>query len=189
MEVEKTDLQDCLVIRHNVFEDDRGFFFESFNKNKFKSATGIDFDVKQVNFAKSHKGVLRGLHYQLHPHSQAKLVGVLNGAVLDIAVDLRRDSPSFGQAFSILIEDQRTNIYVPRGFAHGYEVLEDDTIFYYAVDNYYAPASERGIRYDDPFLKLNWKNKNNQISEKDQVHPFLKDAELNFSISEIEDFK
>ena len=182
MEVEKTSLEDCLIIRNNVFDDDRGFFLESFNKKKFQELTGVDFDVKQINFAKSQKQVLRGLHYQLAPYAQGKLVGVIQGAVLDVVVDLRKNSSTFGQSFSFCINQPNLCMYVPRGFAHGYKVLEDDTLFYYGVDNFYAPQHERGVAYNDPSIQVDWIDEKNIISNKDLEHPLLRDAEINFDI-------
>lgn len=182
MEIEKTPLEDCFLIHHRLFSDDRGFFFESFNKERFKENVGLDFDVKQVNFAKSQKNVLRGLHYQLDPYSQGKLVGVVQGVVFDVAIDIRKNSPTFGKSFSILLDKPDVSVLVPKGFAHGYEVLSDETIFYYAVDNFYAPDHERGILYNDPALDIQWNNSNNTVSDKDKGHPLLKDAEVNFEI-------
>lgn len=184
MEVEQTTLAGCLIIRNKIFEDDRGFFLESFNKKQFLQATGVDFDVKQINFAKSQKNVLRGLHYQLSPHSQAKLVGVISGAVLDVVVDLRMGSTTFGQSFSFFIDHPSVNMLVPRGFAHGYKVMADDTLFYYGVDNYYAPEFEKGVSYSDPLLEIDWQGGDNIISDKDLKHPMLRDAAMNFDIKE-----
>ena len=180
MELTQTPLKDCFLIKNNLYADSRGFFLESFHKEKFLELTGISMEIKQINFAKSVKNVLRGLHYQLQPYAQSKLVGVMSGAVLDVVVDVREDSPTYGRKFETLLDDPSVCLYVPRGFAHGYEVLEDDTLFYYGVDNFYSPENERGIKYDDPYLGINWKNDNNEISDKDRKHPYLEKAELNF---------
>lgn len=184
MEIERTSLEGCLVIRNKVFADDRGFFLESFNKKKFLELTSVVFDIKQVNFAKSQKNVLRGLHYQLAPYAQGKLVGVIQGAVLDVVVDLRVNSQTFGQGFSFFIDRPDVCMYVPRGFAHGYKVMEDDTLFYYGVDNFYAPEFERGVAYNDPSVGVDWYGEDNIISKKDLAHPFLRDAEMNFDKKE-----
>ncbi len=156
------------------------FFLESFNQKKFQDLTGSSFEAKQINFAKSQEGVLRGLHYQLNPHAQAKLVGVISGSVLDVVVDLRQSSPTFGRKFEILLNKVGRNLFVPRGFAHGYEVLEEDTIFYYAVDNFYAPDHERGLAYNDPKLNIEWQGQQPLISEKDKKNPHFINAEYNF---------
>ncbi len=184
MKVEYTSLKDCVIIRNEVFNDDRGFFLEAFNKKNFLELTGVDFDIKQVNFAKSQKNVLRGLHYQLAPYAQGKLVGVIQGAVLDVVVDLRSNSSTFGQSFCFFIDHPNVNLYVPRGFAHGYKVMAEDTVFYYGVDNYYAPEFERGLAYNDLSLGINWGDGENIISEKDLKHPLLRDTEINFDITE-----
>ncbi|MDW3196210.1 MAG: dTDP-4-dehydrorhamnose 3,5-epimerase [Cytophagales bacterium] len=186
MVIEKTSLEGCLIIRNKIFDDDRGFFLESFNKKQFLKETGVDFEVKQINFAKSQKNVLRGLHYQLDPYAQAKLVGVIQGAVLDVVVDLRRGSSTFGQSFSFILDNPNINMLVPRGFAHGYKVVSDDTLFYYGVDNYYAPEFEKGISYNDPALGIDWKGDENIISGKDLKHPRLGEAEMNFDKIEIQ---
>lgn len=184
MEVENTKLAGCLIIRNKLFADDRGFFLESFNKKQFLQYTGVDFEVKQINFAKSQKNVLRGLHYQLDPHAQGKLVGVIHGAVLDVVVDLRKGSPTFGQSFSFFLDNPNVNMFVPRGFAHGYKVMANDTLFYYGVNNYYAPEFEKGVSYSDPELGIDWQGDENIISEKDLKHPLLRDAEMNFDFKE-----
>lgn len=174
MEVIATPLKDCFIIKMPKFGDERGFFLESFNQLKLKDA-GIEFDVRQVNFAKSAKNVLRGLHYQRDDFAQAKLVGVINGAVMDVAVDIRKESPTYMQHFSIKLEDQGTLFLVPRGFAHGYYTLADDTIFHYAVDNFYSPDHEAGLRYNDPSLNIDWQLKEEPlVSIKDLNQPLLK---------------
>lgn len=155
MEIIKTPLKDCVILKGKLFGDERGFFIESFNKAKLNDL-GIDFEVKQINFAKSSKNVLRGLHYQIDPAAQGKLVGVVSGAVIDIAVDIRKGSPTYRQHFKLEISSPDVLFLVPKGFAHAYYALEDNTIFYYAVDNYYSPECERGIRFDDPSLNMDW---------------------------------
>lgn len=176
MEIIETPLKDCLIIKANVFGDERGFFLESFNQKKLKNA-GIDFEVKQINFAKSGKNVLRGLHFQKAPHAQGKLVGVISGAVMDVAVDLRPDSPTFKKHFNLEISSQDTFLLVPKGFAHGYYTLEAETVFYYAVDNYYNAEAESGLIYNDPELNIDWGLIDLPIiSEKDLNQPSLEGA-------------
>lgn len=180
MEVIATPLQDCFVIRTKVHGDDRGFFLESFNQKQLASH-GIHFEVKQINFAKSQQNVLRGLHFQNGTDAQAKLVGVVHGAVLDVVVDIRRDSPTFLQHFALKIDSRDTFLFIPRGFAHGYYTLADETLFYYAVDNFYAPANEGGIRYDDPALGIDWQlQRDPLVSAKDLNHPTLDLKSLTF---------
>ncbi len=180
MEVISTPLEGCFVIKTKLFGDNRGFFMESFNKEKFEKV-GIPFDVKQINFAKSDKNVLRGLHYQAKPFGQSKLVGVINGSVVDIVVDLRKTSSTFGQSFKLIIDSQDTFLLIPKGFAHGYYTLADETVFYYAVDNFYSPEHEKGINYLDKELGLDWGyNQEPVVSEKDQNQPFLKNIDLHF---------
>ena len=180
MEINETPLRDCYIINNTRFADERGFFMESFNKKAFKDF-GIDFDPCQLNYAGSSKNVLRGLHYQLEPHSQSKLVGIINGAVLDIVVDLRKNSSTFKQSFKIILENQNTMLYIPKGFAHGYYTLKDDTIFYYLVDHLYTPEVERGILYCDKQLNIDWELTDNPIiSQKDLNQPSFTKAEINF---------
>lgn len=168
----ETSLKDCFVIEPRVFEDDRGYFFETYNQSK-DPLSKIHEGWVQDNEAKSNKGVLRGLHFQKGDHAQAKLVRVVRGAVQDIVVDLRKNSPTFGQSYSILLDEQnKKQLFVPRGFAHGYLVLEDNTIFSYKCDNYYYPESEGGLFYDDSTVQSNWDMKSGLIlSEKDQQLP------------------
>ncbi len=178
MEVIETALKDCFIIKTKVFGDERGFFLESFNQRAL-AEQGIHFDVKQINFAKSEKNVLRGLHYQIAPFGQTKLVGVISGAVVDVVVDIRKSSPTFGQSLKIEISTQDTFLLIPKGFAHGYYTLADETIFYYAVDNFYSPESERGIIYNDPDLNIDWgTNGAPKISIKDQHQSLMSKAEL-----------
>lgn len=174
MIVEKTHLEGCCIIKPTVFEDQRGYFFESFNRKRFEQATGLDIDFVQDNQSKSSRGVLRGLHFQQGEFAQAKLVRVMQGAVLDIVVDIRKDSPTFGQHFSLLLSGQnKVSLFIPRGFAHGFAVLEDETIFTYKCDNYYNKASESGILYNDPSLQIDWMLDDHEVllSDKDKLLP------------------
>ncbi len=187
MRIESTPLKDCFIIHDTVFGDERGYFFESFNQKRFFEQTGADISFVQDNQSKSSYGVLRGLHFQTGEHTQAKLVRVLKGVVLDVVVDLRKDSPSFGQSFSIeLSEENHKQFFVPRGFAHGFVVLSEEAVFFYKCDNYYHKASEQGIIYNDPYLHIDWKISEADaiLSEKDKVLPtfhHIKDS-LNFSL-------
>ncbi|RSK41524.1 dTDP-4-dehydrorhamnose 3,5-epimerase [Mangrovimonas spongiae] len=176
MTAKETYLKGCFVLTPQVFEDERGYFFESFNKETFKRLTSLNMSFVQDNQSKSNKGVLRGLHFQIGDHAQAKLVRVLQGRVLDVCVDLRPDSPTFKQHFSIeLSAKNRKQLFVPRGFAHGFVVLEDATIFSYKCDNYYNKTSERGIKYDDKSLNIDWRLSSEDIvlSDKDTHLPTL----------------
>lgn len=180
MEIIETGLKDCFIAKNVLHGDDRGFFLESFNQQRLSLNSGIEINVKQINFAKSDAGVLRGLHYQLSPHAQSKLVSVIVGSVLDVVVDLRKESPTFGQKTEVLLSEPSTSLFVPKGFAHGYEVLEDNTIFCYAVDSFYVPNAERGLYYNDPKLGIKWSDAEKLISEKDKNNPLLEEAEYNF---------
>ena len=180
MRVEHTPLKDCFIIHNKVFRDDRGYFFESYNKKKFFDATGIDVDFVQDNQSRSEYGVLRGLHFQKGEHAQAKLVRVLEGSVLDVAVDLRKDSPSYKQTFTIeLSADSDTQLFVPRGFAHGFVVLSKTATFFYKCDNLYNKESESGVIYNDADLAIDWKVDAAAIvlSDKDKINPTLKQIE------------
>lgn len=185
MRVEKTILEGCYIIYDTFFGDSRGYFFESFNQRTFFEQTGLNISFVQDNQSGSQKGVLRGLHFQQGEFAQAKLVRVLKGRVLDVAVDLRKDSPTFGKHITVeLSEDSHTQFYVPRGFAHGFVVLSEDAVFFYKCDNYYNKASEGGIIYNDPDLAIDWKldAQDLLLSEKDTRLPTLKEAvnTLNF---------
>ena len=174
MIVEQTQLEDCFIISPKIFRDDRGYFFESFNKEAFKTLTGTSVNFVQDNQSKSSKGVLRGLHFQTGPFEQAKLVTVISGSVLDVCVDLRPTSQSFGKHFSMVLDGtDKKQLFIPRGFAHGFLVLEDDTVFSYKCDNYYNKDSERGIIYNDKKLNIDWRNKTEDLilSEKDSKLP------------------
>jgi dTDP-4-dehydrorhamnose 3,5-epimerase len=182
MEIIKTNIPDLLILKPRVFNDERGYFFESFNQEVFEK-NGLKFNFIQDNESKSSKGVVRGLHYQLAPYAQAKLVRTIKGRVLDIAVDLRKGSPTFGQWYSVeLSAENKLQFLVPRGFAHGFAVLENDTIFSYKCDNYYNRESERGINFNDKKLNINWQIDIDKaiISAKDKTNPCFDDAEMNF---------
>jgi len=181
MIVKETKLKDCFILEPKVFQDGRGYFFESFNQNTFNKLTGKSVSFIQDNESFSSKGVLRGLHYQLGEYAQAKLVRVIKGKVLDVAVDVRKDSPTFGEYISLeLSEDNKQQLFIPRGFAHGFIVLSDTAIFSYKCDNFYNKESEGGIIYNDASLKIDWKLNDNEfiISEKDLQLPTLKEAVL-----------
>ena len=168
MEIKETSLNGAYLIKLKVFQDERGFFTEAYSQKKLKEM-GIDADFVQDNHSMSaKKGVLRGLHYQLAPHTQAKLVRVTKGSVYDVIVDLRKDSPTFGkwEGFTLTAENFEM-LFVPQGFAHGFCTLEDNTEFQYKCDNYYAPGSESGIIWNDPTLNINWPIKDPILSEKD----------------------
>lgn len=179
MKVKETNLKGCFIIEPILFEDERGYFFESFNKEKFQSLTGFSVDFVQDNQSKSLKGVLRGLHYQEGDFAQAKLVRVLSGKVLDVCVDLRQSSKTFGKHFSIILDGiNKKQLFIPRGFAHGFVVLENDTVFSYKCDNYYNKLSEKGIIYSDVYLNIDWKLTPNDVmlSEKDKELPTFKEV-------------
>lgn len=175
-----TAIPDVKIIEPAVFADDRGFFLESFNQAKFEAAIGRSAAFVQDNHSRSGKGVLRGLHYQLPPHAQAKLVRVVVGEVYDVAVDIRRASPTFGQWVGVLLsEDNKRQLWIPEGFAHGFLTLSDRVEFLYKTTNYYAPASDRGIRWNDPKIAIDWKvTEALTLSSKDQQQPLLADAEV-----------
>ena len=171
MECIRTEIKDCFIIKPTVFSDNRGYFFESFNEQKFNQVTGLEIHFVQDNQAKSDRGILRGLHFQNGEHAQAKLVRVLQGKVIDVAVDLRKDSPTYLQHVAVeLSAENNLQLFVPRGFAHGYSVLEDNTIFCYKCDNYYNKEAEGGVFYADPNLNINWQLNEDEIilSEKDK---------------------
>lgn len=174
MKIKSTLLQDCYIIESSVYEDERGYFYEKFNQKQFEELTGMNGQFVQDNVSKSAYGVLRGLHLQKGDHAQAKLVSCLEGKVLDVAVDVRENSPTFGQWFSIeLTEENKLQLYIPRGFAHGFCVLSDTAVFSYKCDNYYDKTSEGGIIWNDEDLNIKWQLPLEDIilSEKDQVLP------------------
>lgn len=182
MKVIETKIKDVLIIEPDIFEDNRGWFFESYNKEKLKKF-GINTDFIQDNHSFSaKKGTLRGLHLQNNPYSQSKLVRCTKGTVLDVAVDLRKDSPTFKHWVSVeLSENNKKQFFIPKGFAHGFITLTDNVEFEYKVDNYYNKESEVGIFYNDPDIGINWENDNPILIEKDANAPFLKDCDININ--------
>lgn len=182
MNVIETVLDGVVIIEPRIFKDDRGYFFESFSKRDFtEQVRAIDF--VQDNESKSSYGVLRGLHFQKPPFCQSKLVRVIRGAVLDVAVDIRQGSSTFGQHVAVeLNEDNHRQLFIPRGFAHGFSVLSDEVVFQYKCDNFYAPQYEGAIAWDDPDLGIDWRIPSNSVilSEKDKHHTRLKNAEFLF---------
>ncbi|MCT7487104.1 dTDP-4-dehydrorhamnose 3,5-epimerase [Aliarcobacter cryaerophilus] len=176
----RTDIPDVVICEPTVHGDSRGYFVETFRQDKLEEFLGYKINFCQDNESKSSKGVLRGLHYQLHPAAQTKLVRVIQGRVLDVAVDIRKNSSTFGQYVAVeLSSDNKKQLLVPRGFAHGFVVLEDDTIFAYKVDNYYSPQNDRGIAFNDPSLNINWILNHDELnlSAKDTKQPLLKDTD------------
>lgn len=182
MKIIETGFKGLLVIKPVIHSDQRGYFFESFNQAGFRNA-GLEFTSVQDNESKSSNGVIRGLHYQLNPFPQAKLIRVVSGKILDVALDIRRGSLTFGKWFGIELDsDNKDQLLIPHGFAHGFSVLSETAIIQYKCDNVYNPQYERGINVTDPELDINWKLGATTpiISEKDLKQPFLKDAEYNF---------
>lgn len=180
MKVTATALADVMLIEPKVFGDARGFFLESFNQQLFNEATGTRFEFVQDNHSRSSKGVLRGLHYQLPPHAQGKLVRVTQGAVWDVAVDMRKNSPTFGQwVGETLTQDNHKQFWIPPGFAHGFVVLSDTADFLYKTTAYYAPQSDRGIAWNDADIGIQWPDVGVDflLSDKDQQQPAFKNAE------------
>ena len=176
MDIIKTAIDGVLILKPRVFTDARGYFFESFNKRDFFQATGMQIDFVQDNESASTRGVLRGLHFQRPPHTQAKLVRCVSGRVLDVAVDIRKGSPTFGEHVAVeLTGENHLQFFVPRGFAHGFAVLSDYAVFQYKCDNYYAPQADAGISILDPDLGIDWKMDIAEaiLSEKDTLHPLL----------------
>lgn len=180
MNIIPTEIDGVLIIEPRIFQDSRGYFFESFNLREFEEKVGA-IDFVQDNESKSCYGVLRGLHFQRDGHSQAKLVRVVKGKVLDVAVDLRRGSATYGRHVAVeLSEDNHRQFFIPRGFAHGFSVLSDEVLFQYKCDNYYCPSSEGAIAWNDPDLGIDWRIPEDKVilSEKDRNHPFLRDYEI-----------
>jgi len=180
MQYIKTEIDGVFIIEPKVFNDQRGYFFESFKQAEFDENIGCHVEFVQDNESKSSYGVLRGLHYQKGEYSQAKLVRVIKGSVLDVAVDIRKDSPTFGKCVMVeLSENNKRQLFIPRHFAHGFLVLSDEAIFTYKVDNTYAPQSEASIRYDDPDINIQWPidKKSVLTSEKDLKAQWLKDVD------------
>lgn len=181
MKVTPTRIPAVMVVEPKVFGDARGFFMESFNQQAFNAATGNALDFVQDNHSRSSKGVLRGLHYQLPPHAQGKLVRVTRGEVWDVAVDMRQGSATFGQwVAETLTEDNHKQLWIPPGFAHGFVVLSDTADFLYKTTNYYAPQSDRGVAWNDPDIGIQWPDIGMDflLSDKDQKQPRLRDAEV-----------
>ncbi|WP_178983469.1 dTDP-4-dehydrorhamnose 3,5-epimerase [Winogradskyella helgolandensis] len=181
MKFTRTEIPDVIVCEPNVFGDDRGFFMEAFRADKLTEFLGFKIDFCQDNVSKSSFGVLRGLHYQLPPYAQTKLVSVIKGRVLDVAVDIRKGSPTFGKHVSVeLSETNKKQLLVPRGFAHGFVVLSEEAIFTYKVDSYYSPEHDRGIAYNAPELNIDWKLPVEQIqlSQKDVNQVGFLEADL-----------
>ncbi len=173
MTIKETYLQGCFIIKPKIFNDGRGNFFESFNKKIFQEKTGIEIEFVQDNQSISQKGVLRGLHFQKGKYAQAKLVRVIKGKVVDVVVDIRKNSKTFGKTFSIILSEKNNiQLFIPKGFAHGFAVLEDHTIFAYKCDNYYNKTSEGGIIFNDKSLQINW------MLPKDEIILSAKDKEL-----------
>jgi dTDP-4-dehydrorhamnose 3,5-epimerase len=178
MKAEQTKLEGCYIIHDTIFRDSRGYFFESFNQQKFANQTGHVVNFVQDNQSFSSRGVLRGLHLQKGDAAQAKLVRVITGSVLDVAVDVRKGSPTYGQYVAVtLSEDNHTQLFIPRGFAHGFVVLSETATFFYKCDNFYSKAAEGGILYNDPELNIDWQiaHAELELSEKDLLLPTLKD--------------
>lgn len=185
MDIIKTFIEGVVIIEPRLFKDERGYFFESFNQREFEEKVCKTTFV-QDNESKSSYGVIRGLHYQKPPFAQSKLVRVVKGAVLDVAVDIRKGSPTFGQHVAVkLTEENHRQFFIPRGFAHGFSVLSEEVVFQYKCDNFYAPECEGAIAWDDPDLGIDWSIPIDKIvlSEKDKKHPILKNANLMFDYS------
>jgi len=182
MKIIETGLKGLLVIQPDIFTDSRGYFFESFNQDNFKNA-GINFIPLQDNESRSSRGVIRGLHYQLNPYAQAKLIRVVAGKIYDVALDIRKESPTFGKWFGLELDSEtKEQLLVPRGFAHGFSVLSNIAVIQYKCDNTYNPAYERGISLNDPQLNIDWKTDDSEpvISNKDLKNPVFMEAEINF---------
>lgn len=182
MEVIKTDIEGVVILKPRIFNDARGYFFESYNKKNFEEMVG-KVDFVQDNESKSSRGVMRGLHFQRPPFTQAKLVRCVRGRVLDVAVDIRKGSPTYGRHVAVeLTEDNHLQFFIPRGFAHGFAVLSDEAVFQYKCDNYYAPEADGGISIDDVSLEIDWRMDPSEaiLSDKDRRHPLLKDFDSPF---------
>jgi dTDP-4-dehydrorhamnose 3,5-epimerase len=184
MNVIKTDIEGVVIIEPKIFEDSRGYFFESYNDLEFINKVGF-VDFIQDNESKSSYGVMRGLHFQRPPHTQAKLVRCVRGAVLDVAVDLRKDSPTYGKHVAVeLTEDNHRQLFIPKGFAHGFAVLSDTAVFQYKCDDFYHPELDGGINILDKSLGIDWKIPEDKVilSDKDTKHPMLKDFDTPFTM-------
>ena len=181
MNVQKTDISGLLVIEPQTFADERGFFVETYSRERYREA-GIAGEFVQDNLSVSKKGVIRGLHYQAPPFAQGKLVSVPRGRVLDVAVDIRTGSPTFGQFVSVeLSAENHKQFWIPAGFAHGFVTLEDDTIFMYKCTNVYSKEHDRGVRWNDPAIGIEWGVTDPIVSAKDEQHPFLADIAKEFA--------
>ena len=179
MKIIKTDIEGVVIIEPRLFKDERGYFFEAFSERKFAELTGINTHFVQDNESRSTEGVVRGLHFQLPPFAQSKLVRVVRGTILDVAIDIRRGSPTFGKYVAVeLSEHNHRQLFIPRGFAHGFAVLSETALFAYKCDNIYHPASEKGIMFNDPELAIDWQIPAEKmiLSAKDHRHPLFKDA-------------
>ena len=177
MKIKETGISGLIVVEPDVFGDSRGYFMESFSLRKFRELTGLDIDFVQDNESKSSYGVVRGLHFQRPPHAQSKLVRVVQGRVLDVAVDLREGSPTYGKHYAIeLSGENHLQMFIPKGFAHGFAVLSDEAVFQYKCDEYYAPECEGAVAWDDPDLAIDWKlpKEDIRLSDKDKANPNLK---------------
>lgn len=175
MEITKTNIEGLLILQPKIWKDDRGYFFESFRKDIF-TKLNIDVDFVQDNQSLSQKGTIRGLHFQTSPNEQGKLVRVVQGRVLDVALDIRKNSPTYGQYYAIeLSAENQTQFFIPPGFAHGFSTLEDNTIFCYKCTNYYSKADEGGVRFNDPALGIDWKVEGLFVSDKDNELPLFAD--------------
>jgi dTDP-4-dehydrorhamnose 3,5-epimerase len=182
MKIIETGFEGLYIIKPKIFNDSRGYFFESFKQDNFREA-GIEFNPLQDNESKSVKGVIRGLHYQLKPFDQAKLIRVVTGKIFDVAVDLRRKSETYSKWYGVELDSEnKTQFFIPRGFAHGFSVLSEIAVIQYKCDNTYSPQYERGISLNDPELKIDWKIESPMriISDKDLKHPRFREAENNF---------
>ncbi len=182
MKLIPTDIEGVFIIEPKLFSDERGYFFEAFNSRRFEELTGIRTAFVQDNESRSTRGVVRGLHFQLPPHAQSKLVRVVRGRIIDVAVDIRRGSPTFGRYVAVELSDKNhRQLFIPRGFAHGFGVLEGDAIVEYKCDNYYAPEAEGTIRWDDPELAIDWRIDGEVIvSAKDQNNKLLRECDTLF---------
>lgn len=189
MEVIKTPIEGVVIIEPKVFNDARGYFYESYNKRELDEKLGRTVDFVQDNQSKSSRGVMRGLHFQRPPYTQAKLVRCVRGRVLDVAVDIRKGSPTYGRHVAVeLTEDNNRQFFVPRGFAHGFAVLSEEAVFQYKCDNYYAPQADGGISIEDASLGIDWGIAPEEaiLSDKDRLHPLFRDFDSPF---DYEDFK
>lgn len=185
MTVSKTNIDGVLIIEPRVFGDARGYFFESYNARDFQEQTGIEVGFVQDNESRSSRGVVRGLHFQKPPFAQAKLVRVVEGKVLDVAVDIRKGSPTYGQHVAVeLSADNKLQFFMPKGIAHGFAVLSDVAVFQYKCDEYYHPEAEGAIAWDDPTLAIDWRIAHSEalLSEKDRHHPMFNDFNTPFTV-------